>query len=89
MSLFYPLKWNKTYAALGKTNTHLIAQKSWCKTNNSVNNPSANPHNRFSTSNEIPANKNMLKVSNKNFRYSTDICVQSFTNIPAKIFQVF
>ena len=49
MRLFYPLKWDKTYAALGKTNAYLFTQKSWCKTNDSVNNPSANPCNRFST----------------------------------------
>ena len=49
MRLFYPLKWDKTYAALGKTNAYLFTQKSWCKTNDSVNNPSANPCNRFPT----------------------------------------
>ena len=42
MHLFYPLKWDKTYAAFGKTNMYLITQKSSCKPNDSVNNPSAN-----------------------------------------------
>ena len=43
--LFSPLKWHKTYPALGKTKMYFTAQKSWCKTNDSINNPFANPRN--------------------------------------------
>ena len=37
---------------------------------NFANNPSVSPCNRFFTWNKIPANKNMFKISNKNFRKS-------------------
>ena len=43
MHLFYSLKWDKTYAALDKTNAYLIVRKSWSKTNDYVNNLSASP----------------------------------------------
>ena len=65
MHLFDPLEWGKTCAAVGKTNTYLIAWKLCSKTRDSVNNISISPHNRFFTWNKARFSKNMSKICNK------------------------
>ena len=63
--LFYPLKWDKTYGALGKTNAHFIAQKSWCKTNDLINHSFANPHNHFPGERKSQLTKTCSKLAIK------------------------